>query len=106
MASSPLEEGQLRTVAVRFKPAGKLFYFDAKDLELEPDAWVVVDTGKGTEAGKVILPPRIIEASSLVEPLHPVIRIATTEDINRMLSLKARNKDALMKCGERIKVYA
>lgn len=99
------EEGKLRTVAVRFKTAGKLFYYDAGDLELEPDMWVVADTGKGTESGRVVLPPRIIEASSLAEPLHPIVRIATEEDINRMLSLKARNKDALAKCAERVKVY-
>ncbi len=100
-----VEEGKLRTVAVRFKPAGKLFYFDAKELELEPDTWVVVDTGKGTEAGQVILPPRLIEVSAIAEPLSAVLRIATPEDINRMHSLKARNKDAVTKCAERIKVY-
>jgi cell fate regulator YaaT (PSP1 superfamily) len=105
MSVPPLEDGQLRTVAVRFKPAGKLFYFDAGDYELEPDEWVVVDTGKGTEAGRVVLPPRIIEAITLAEPLRPILRIATTEDINRMLTLRAKNKDALVKCAERIKVH-
>ncbi len=101
-----LSEGQLRTVAVRFKKAGKLFYFDAADLELEPNVWVVVDTGKGTDAGWVVLPPRFIEANSLNEPLKPIVRIASPEDIGKMNDLKARNKNALIKCAERIKIYA
>jgi len=105
MALSTLEGNRLRTVAVRFKKAGKLFYFDAKNFELEPDMWVVVDTGKGTEAGRVVLPPRLIEASTIVEPMHPVLRLATPEDISRMQTLKAKNKDALIKCAERVKVY-
>lgn len=93
------------TVAIRFKTAGKLFYFDATGLELEPDDWVVVDTTKGTEVGRVILPPRQIEAHQLAEPLRPVLRLATEEDINKMQTLRGRNKDALLKCAERVKVY-
>jgi cell fate regulator YaaT (PSP1 superfamily) len=95
----------IRTVAVRFKTAGKLFYFDANGFELEPDMWVVVDTAKGTEVGRVILPPRLVEAQQLAEPLQQVLRLATNEDINKMQALRNRNKEALLKCSERIKVY-
>lgn len=93
------------TVAVRFKTAGKLFYFDANNLELNPDDWVVVDTGKGTEVGRVILPPRMVAAQQLAEPLRPVLRLATPDDIDRRNSLKGRNKEALQKCADRVKVY-
>ncbi len=106
MPAQSIEEGQLKVAAVRFKTAGKLFYYDAKDLDLEPDMWVVVDTGKGLEAGRVVLTPRIIEVNALAEPLRPILRIATAEDINHMLTTKARNKEALIKCAERVKVYA
>ncbi|MEI6043426.1 MAG: regulatory iron-sulfur-containing complex subunit RicT [Chloroflexota bacterium] len=105
MPTVTLEEGQVRIAAVRFKRVGKLAYFNAKDFELKPDTWVIADIGKGTEAGRVILPPRIIEASSLTEPLHPILRIATPEDLNRMYQLKIGNKEALLKCSERIKNY-
>ena len=93
------------TVAVRFKTAGKLFYFDASGFELAPDDWVVVDTAKGTEVGRVILPPRLVEAHQLAEPLRSVLRLATQEDISLMYSLRGRNKDALLKCAGRVKVY-
>ncbi len=93
------------TVAVRFKTAGKLFYFDASGFELVPDDWIVVDTAKGTEVGRVILPPRLVEAHQLAEPLYPVLRLATQEDISLMYSLRGRNKDALLKCAGRVKIY-
>jgi cell fate regulator YaaT (PSP1 superfamily) len=100
-----MTEGLIRTVAVRFKTAGKLHYFDAGELELQPDDWVVCDTGKGTEAGRVILPPRQVEASQLTHPLTPILRLATDEDINRMFSLRAKNKEALAKCADRVKAF-
>jgi len=93
------------TVAVRFKTAGKLFYFDASGFELAPDDWVVVDTAKGTEVGRVILPPRLVEAHQLAEPLRLVLRLATPDDISLMYSLRGRHKDALLKCAERVKIY-
>ncbi len=103
---TPLDTDQtVRTVAVRFKTAGKLFYYNAGQIDLKPDDWVVVDTGKGTEAGRVVLPPRLVEVSQLTEPLNPILRLASEEDINRMLSLKTRSKDALLKCAERVKAY-
>jgi cell fate regulator YaaT (PSP1 superfamily) len=98
-------EQELRTVAVRFKPAGKLHYFDANGLELQPDEWVIVEVGRNTEAARVVLPPRQISASQLAQPLSPVVRHATEEDINRMHNYRARNKDSLVKCAERVKVF-
>jgi cell fate regulator YaaT (PSP1 superfamily) len=96
---------EIRSVAIRFKTAGKLQYFDANDLELKPDDWVVVDMGRGTESGRVVLPPRLVTASQLTEPLKPVVRLATEEDMNRMHSFRNRNKDALTKCADRVKVF-
>ena len=58
-------EEKFTTVAVRFKTAGKLFYFDSAGLELQPDDWVIADTGKGSEAGRVILPPPWDDEASL-----------------------------------------
>jgi len=98
-------EEKFTTVAVRFKTAGKLFYFDSAGLDLQPDDWVIADTGKGSEAGRVILPPRSVSASQLSEPLKPILRLATEEDISRMYNFRARNKDALAKCAERVKAF-
>ncbi|HEX2910115.1 MAG TPA: stage 0 sporulation family protein [Chloroflexia bacterium] len=103
--ATPSDTALIRTVAVRFKTAGKLQYFDAGDLELAPDDWVIVDMGRSSDAARVVLPPRVVEATQLGEPLKPVIRLATEEDLTRMLSLKARNREALKKCAERVKLF-
>ncbi len=99
------DAGIVRTVAVRFKTAGKLHYFEAGELELRPDDWVIVDAGKGLEAARVVLPPRMVEANQLGEALRPVVRLASEEDINRTISLKSRSREALVKCAERVKHY-
>ena len=86
-----------RTVGVRFRQAGKLFYYDALDFQLEAGAYVVVDSAHGVTAGRVVIAPDqvIANESSSVNDLKPVLRIATAEDIERMHEMQAKAHEAL-----------
>lgn len=86
-----------RTVGVRFRQAGKLFYYDALDFELEVGAYVVVDSAHGVTAGRVVVAPDQVianEASTAAE-LKPVLRIANQDDIERMQEMQAKAREAL-----------
>ncbi len=87
----------VRTVGVRFRQAGKLFYYDALDFELEVGAYVVVDSAHGITAGRVVIAPDQVIANdaSTSGDMKPVMRIATPDDIERMHEMQARAHDAL-----------
>ena len=70
----------IKIVGVRFKSAGKIYYFDPVDLEVEKNMEVVVETARGLEYGKIVVGPKEIPEEELISPLKPIIRIATEED--------------------------
>ena len=70
----------INIVGVRFKNAGKIYYFDPVDFEIEEDMDVVVETARGLEYGTIVVGKKEIDEESLVSPLKPIIRIATEED--------------------------
>jgi cell fate regulator YaaT (PSP1 superfamily) len=75
-----------RTVGVRFRQAGKIFYYDAGDFELEVGAYVVVESAHGLSCARVVISPdQVIEnQSSSQSDMRPVLRIATQEDLDKM----------------------
>lgn len=75
-------------VGVRFKEAGRVFYFDAGGLSLEVGQHVVVQTPQGSEMARVVIAPDQVLASEINEPLNPVLRIAETSDLEQADSLK------------------
>jgi cell fate regulator YaaT (PSP1 superfamily) len=77
-----------RVAGVRFKGAGRVFYFDAKDFELQIGELVVVETAHGSVVGRVVITPDQVVAEEIGEPLDPVLRIATAEDLGKQESLK------------------
>ncbi len=77
-----------RIVGVRFKGAGRVFYFDAKDIELKIGQEVVVQTTHGSSLGRVVIAPEQVVAEDIGEPLDPVLRIAGDEDIAKEESLR------------------
>jgi cell fate regulator YaaT (PSP1 superfamily) len=82
-----------RTVGIRFKHAGKIFYYNAGDLELSTGAYVVVETSHGIDIGRVVITPeQILEDETREEP-KPVLRLATQEDIERAEQLKEKAQD-------------
>jgi cell fate regulator YaaT (PSP1 superfamily) len=87
-------------VGIRFKPAGKVYYFDPAGLELKVNDCVVVKTTRGLELGQVVIAPKQVIASELKEELKPVIRKAEEEDITRARGLAAKEKEALAVCAK------
>ncbi|MHB0871254.1 MAG: PSP1 domain-containing protein [Chloroflexota bacterium] len=94
-----------RIVGVRFKKAGRIYYFDPGQHAPDHDETVIVETSKGTELGKVVIAPTDVAESEVTEPLKPVLRKATSEDIDRLHSFKSREVDALVKCKERVRHF-
>ncbi|MCK4273275.1 MAG: stage 0 sporulation family protein [Dehalococcoidales bacterium] len=88
------------TVGIRFKRAGKVYYFDAGDIALEPGDYAVVNTSRGIELGHVVIAPGQVLAGETEENLSPVVRKAEPEDIAKAEELDAKAKEALIECGK------
>jgi cell fate regulator YaaT (PSP1 superfamily) len=87
---------------IRFKRAGKIYYFDAGDIELEAGDYVVVKTSRGNELGSVVITPAQVIVNEFDEPLSPVLRKAEPEDIEQAKMLQAKADEALVECGKMI----
>jgi len=87
-------------VGIRFKKAGKVYYFDPAGIDLEVNDWVVVKTTRGPELGQVIIAPGQVLDSELTEPLKTVIRKAEPEDIKREQELEQKSIEALAECSK------
>lgn len=92
-------------VGVKFKPAGKLYYFDHSDLELQVGDPVIVETARGIERGIVAINKREVNEDQLVLPLKKVIRKATEEDEFSFQQNKAREAEALEICREKVRAH-
>ncbi|CAG7651994.1 hypothetical protein PAESOLCIP111_06435 [Paenibacillus solanacearum] len=90
-------------VGVRFKKAGKIYYFDPSDLPVEKDSSVIVETARGVEYGKVVIGRRTVGEADVVLPLKKVIRIADTQDAQLVEDNKQAAKNAFAICQEKIR---
>ena len=93
----------INIVGVRFKNAGKIYYFDPVDFEIEENMDVVVETARGLEYGTIVVGKKEIDEESLVSPLKPIIRIATEEDTKIYKENKEKAKETFDLCLEKIK---
>ena len=82
----------VKIVGIRFRTAGKIYYFDPLDFELETAMHVIVETARGIEMGTVLIPPKEIEDDKVVSTLKPVIRIATDEDEKIISKTKTKKR--------------
>ncbi|HEY81814.1 MAG TPA: stage 0 sporulation family protein [Dehalococcoidia bacterium] len=89
-------------VGIRFKKAGKVYYFDPAGLELEVNDYVIVETSRGLELGRVVIAPRQVLAHEAAGQLKPVMRKAEPEDIERARELEDKAEEALIECGKMI----
>lgn len=89
-------------IGVRFKSSGKIYYFDPNGLKIEPNTDVIVETARGLEYGKAVIGNRLVEEKKVVAPLKKVVRIATTEDREKMLSSQQKEAEAKRICNEKI----
>ena len=70
----------IKVVGVRFRTAGKIYYFDPQNYTIHLGDHVIVETARGVEFGTVMIAPKELEPEKVVQPLKPVIRVATPED--------------------------
>ena len=89
-------------VGVRFKKAGKVYYFDPAGIELEVNDYVVVETARGLEMGYVVISPKQVLVSEITTPLKPIVRKAEEEDIKRVQEIVGKEEEALAECGKLI----
>ncbi len=91
-----------KVIGVRFKKAGKVYYFSPGDLEIREGDHVIVETARGTECGDVARGVHEVPDSSIVKPLRTVVRMADAVDVRRMEKNRADEKRAFAVCEERI----
>ena len=89
-------------IGVRFRPNGKIYYFDPQNFEVEAGSFVIVETARGVEYGKVVLGRREVEEGKITASLKPIIRIATEDDTRRYEDNKKKSKRAFGICLEKI----
>nr|WP_220186014.1 stage 0 sporulation family protein [Paenactinomyces guangxiensis] len=93
----------LKVIGVRFRQAGKIYYFDPVELELQRGNHVIVETVRGIEYGKVVLGIRYVKEDEVVLPLKKVIRIATEGDHKQVEENRRAAQEALQICQEKIR---
>jgi len=89
-------------VGVRFKRAGKIYYFDPAGIDLEVGEYVIVKTARGLELGHVVIAPKQVLASEVTEPLKQVVRKAEPEDVKHAQELAEKEEEAIIECGKLI----
>ena len=70
----------IKIIGVRFRRAGKIYFFSPADYDIRQGQHVIVETARGVEYGSVVLGPKEIEEEKVIQPLKSVIRLATQED--------------------------
>ncbi|MHB8128225.1 MAG: PSP1 domain-containing protein [Mobilitalea sp.] len=92
----------VNVIGVRFRSAGKVYFFDPAGYDIKQGDNVIVETARGIEYGMVVLGPRDVEDEKIVQPLKPVIRRATEEDNATEKKNKEKEKEAFSICLEKI----
>ena len=92
----------VNVIGVRFKPAGKTYYFDPLDFDIKQGDSVIVETSRGIEYGEVVMSKKTIDNDQFKKPLKGVIRIATEEDTEKSKRNRELEKEAYKICLEKI----
>lgn len=91
-----------KVIGVRFRTAGKVYYFGPKDIEFKRGEHVIVETARGVEYGTVVLKNMEVEDDKIIQPLKNVIRKANGEDDKREEKNRQKEKEAYKICQEKI----
>lgn len=94
-----------KIVGVRFRNAGKIYYFDPLQMKIEKGMRVIVETARGVEMGVVMIPPKDIEDEKVPQPLKPIMRIATEADEKQQAKNKEKQETAYKICLEKIEKH-
>jgi len=95
----------INVIGVRFKQAGKIYYFSPAEFPIKKGNYVIVETARGVEFGECVIGIKEIKEEEIVSPLKSVIRIADEKDINKHRENKDKEEDALDICLEKIKEH-
>ncbi len=95
----------VKIVGVRFRPAGKVYYFNPLNFEVTAGSHVIVETARGVEYGTVIIPPTEMPEDKVIQPLKPLLRVATKEDDRTTERNREKEKDAYRICLEKIQKH-
>ena len=91
----------IKVIGVRFRQAGKIYFFSPTNDKVNVGDHVIVETARGVEYGRVVIAPKEVEESQVYQPLKPVIRVATPEDDSRAQENKVKEKEALSHAAQR-----
>lgn len=94
-----------RVIGVRFRPAGKIYFFAPGKLDIKTGDKVIVETARGVEFGLVVSGPKDVEDEQIMQPLKQVIRIATDEDMKKEKKNHEKEKEAFEICLEKIRKH-
>lgn len=89
-------------IGVRFRTAGKIYYFSPSKLQVKKGDHVIVETARGVEYGSVVLSPKKVSDDEIMQPLKPVLRIATEADEKAQKKNHEKEKEAFKICKEKI----
>lgn len=95
----------MKVVGVRFRKAGKVYYFDPLEFDIKQGSNVIVETARGVEFGYVVMGIRDLPEEKITQPLKPVLRPATEEDVKTQEENAAREKEAFKVCLEKIRKH-
>ena len=95
----------IKVIGVRFRTAGKIYYFDPLDVEFKRNDHVIVETARGVEIGSVVLPEKEVDEEEIKNPLKPITRKATEEDLVQEKENREKEKEAFTVCKEKIKKH-
>lgn len=95
----------VEVIGVRFRTAGKIYFFDPKEFQVRSGDHVIVETARGIEFGSVVSERRQVKEKCIGDELKPVLRIATKEDEERAAKNREKEKEAYKICLDKIKEH-
>lgn len=95
----------IKIIGVRFRQAGKVYFFNPLKYEFKVGDHVIVETARGVEYGRVVIPTKQMPDVQVPQPLKPVIRMATKEDDEKEQQNKVKEKEAFQICIEKIRKH-
>ena len=95
----------IKVIGVRFRTAGKVYFFDPLEYDIKRGDHVIVETARGVEFGTVVGDPKEVEEDKVIQPLKPVLRIATEKDVEQEAANKEKEKEAFKICLEKIRKH-
>ena len=96
----------IKVVGIRFRTAGKIYFFDPLHFDIKRGENVIVETARGIEFGTAVSDAREVEDDKVIQPLKPVLRIANERDKEQEAANKRKEKDAFKICLEKIQKHA